>query len=135
QVLDLGTGSGILGLACALMGARVTARDVAEIAAEVATANVKVNGMTDRMEVARGSIDTVAGQSFDLILANIIAAVLIDLAPQLAAALAPGGTLLASGIIEERAESVRSAFRATGLDLSAEINDGDWWLMAARHAG
>ena len=132
RVLDLGTGSGILALAAARLGATVVALDVSEVAVEVARETVTANDLGEHIVVGEGSVADVAGERFDLILANIIARVLIELAPQLAAALRPGAELLASGIIEERAESVRQAFRDAGLVLSGEQREGDWWLIVAR---
>jgi ribosomal protein L11 methyltransferase len=131
-VLDLGTGSGILALAAARLGARVTALDVSEVAVEAATRNVDENGLGGQIKVAHGSIDAVAGQTYDLLLANIIARVIADLAPALRDALRPGGILLASGIIEERADLVREALAAAGLHLIDDTCDGDWRLMVAR---
>ncbi len=132
RVVDLGTGSGILAIAAALMGAEVTALDMSEVAVDVARRNVEENGLSTRISLARGSIEVVQGQQYQLILANIIASVLIDLAPALAAALRPGAELLASGIIEERAQPVRQAFREAGMVLEQEECEGDWWLFAAR---
>ena len=135
DVLDLGTGSGILAIPAARIGARVTALDISEVAVEVARGNVQTNDVADRISVDQGSIDAVEGKHFDVILANIIASVLIDLAPRLASTLKPGGVLLASGIIHERAEGVRTAFTSAGLTLEEQEHEGDWWFIAARHAG
>jgi ribosomal protein L11 methyltransferase len=135
RVLDLGTGSGILSIPAALLGAEISALDTSEVAVNVARQNAAANKLSDRIDIECGSIEYVAGRQFDLILANIIAGVLIDLAPQLAAALEPGAELLASGIIEERAASVRQAFVAAGLQLVDEQSEGDWWLIIARRPG
>lgn len=132
RVLDLGTGSGILAIAAARMGAEVEALDVSEVAVEVARENVQGNGLTKSVRVNRGSVEAVTGRRFDLICANIIAAVLVDLAGPLAEALQPGAELLGSGIINERAEMVRAAFTGAGLTLGEECRDGDWWLICAR---
>lgn len=132
RVLDLGTGSGILAIPAAMMGAEVEALDISEVAVRVARENVAINHLTHLVRVGEGSIEAVAGERFDLILANIIASVLADLAPQLAAALRPGAEVLASGIIEERADLVREAFRTAGLQLVREASEGDWWLLVAR---
>lgn len=132
EVLDLGTGSGILAIPAAMMGARVTALDTSDVAVEVAERNIALNGQAERASAGQGSIEAVAGRQFDLILANIIASVLIALAPPLAQALKPGAELLASGIIEERADLVRDAFREAGLELTEERRDGDWWMIVAR---
>lgn len=132
RILDLGTGSGILAIPAAMLGARVTGLDTSEVAVEVARANVEANGVTDRVAIERGSIETVAGHRFDLVFANIIASVLVDLAPQLAAVLAPGAELLGSGIIDERADPVRRAFTEAGLEITDQQREGDWWLIVAR---
>lgn len=134
QVLDLGTGSGILAIAAAKLGATVTAVDISEVAVRVAAGNIEVNGLSGRIQVMQGSIEVVGGQGFDLVLANIIASVLIDLAPQLGAALAPHGEVLASGIIDDRVDAVRNAFSAADLTVTDETREGDWWLLAAGRA-
>lgn len=132
HVLDLGTGSGILAIPSALLGARVTALDTSEVAVEVARGNVAANGLDGQIRVERGSIEVLSGQRFDLILANIIASVLVDLAADIAASLRPRAVVLGSGIIDERADEVRAAFRQAGLTLLEEEREGDWWLIAAR---
>jgi ribosomal protein L11 methyltransferase len=135
EILDLGTGSGILAIAAARLGATVTALDISEVAVEVAVENVRQNRLQSAVHVGRGSIDAVRDRQFDLVFANIIAAVLAELAADLAQALRPGGELLGSGIIEERADLVRNAFTAAGLTLGEQACDGDWWLICARAAG
>jgi ribosomal protein L11 methyltransferase len=132
RVLDLGTGSGILAIPAAMLGARVTGLDTSEVAVEVARENAKANGVSERASMERGSIDRVAGQRFELIFANIIASVLVELAPQMAAVLEPGAELLGSGIIDERADEVRDAFVRAGLEITDQQGQGDWWLIVAR---
>jgi ribosomal protein L11 methyltransferase len=134
KVLDLGTGSGLLAIAAALLGATVTALDISEVAVDVARRNVAANSVADRVQVGLGSIDTVTDERYDLVLANIIASVLIELAHALAAALEPRGALLASGIIQERADTLRRAFAAAGLTLSEQESEGDWWLFVAHRS-
>jgi len=132
RVLDLGTGSGILAIAAGLMGARVTALDISEVAVDVAQRNVTINHLQERVTVRRGSIDVIRGRKYDLVLANITASVLVDLAPDLSGVLQARAQLLASGIIEERADAVRHAFRAAGLSLEQQARDEDWWLIVAQ---
>jgi ribosomal protein L11 methyltransferase len=132
RVLDLGIGSGILAIPAAMLGAQVTGLDISEVAVEVARQNVEANRMAGRITVGRGSIGAVAGRRFDLVFANIIASVLVELAPQLAAALEPGGELLGSGIIDERADLVRNAFVEAGLEIVDQRREEDWWLIVAR---
>jgi ribosomal protein L11 methyltransferase len=136
-VLDVGTGSGILSLAAARLGAeRVFAVDLDEVAVQTARANVAANGLADRIEVARGSVEAApAGRSYDLVLANIIARVIIDLAPALAARVRPGGRLVASGVLDLRHDEVAAALGAVGLSVEETLREGDWTaLLCARRA-
>jgi len=135
RVLDLGTGSGILAIAAALLGATAIGLDVSDVAVEVARSNVAANGLDDRVSVAHGSIDGAGERRFNLILANIIASVLIELAPAIADRLEPGGEVLASGIIDERLDGVREAFERAGLDIISVEADEDWRLLVARRPG
>jgi ribosomal protein L11 methyltransferase len=132
RVLDLGTGSGILAIAAAKLGAEVTALDISEVAVNVATENVGHNRLESAIRVDEGSIERVAGERYDVVFANIIASVLIDLARPLADSLKPDGRLLASGIIEDRADAVRAAFAGAGLTSLREEREGDWWLFVAQ---
>ncbi len=126
RVLDLGSGSGILALAAGKLGAgRILALDVDPIAVEATAANARRNGLADRVEVRRGSLPSGAGP-FDVILANLVATVLIELAPRLAAELAPRGVLVASGIVIDRAAEVEAAFGEAGLVVADRLVEGDW---------
>ncbi len=116
QVLDMGCGSGILSIAALLMGAKsVTAVDIDQLATKIARENAALNGCDDdRLQVRCGNIladETLAaeigGCSYDLILANIVADVIIAMAPLFRRFLKPDGTLIVSGIIAERAEEVK----------------------------
>lgn len=131
RVLDLGTGSGVLAIAAALLGARrVVALDLDPNAVGVARRNVEANGCAGSIQVEVGSLGEAwpAGQpqEFDLALANINAVTLTALAPSLAAALRPGGVLIASGIVAERLDGVIAAFRDAGLRLLKVHRNGDW---------
>ncbi|MDE3074096.1 MAG: 50S ribosomal protein L11 methyltransferase [Chloroflexota bacterium] len=137
RVLDVGTGSGILALSAAGLGAAsVLALDVDTVAVEAAAQNVERAGLQDRVLVRRGSLPLSPQSSplstFDLVLANIIARVLVELAGELRQALRPGGYLLASGIIAEREAEVREAFQRAGLSIERRIQSGDWVTILAR---
>ena len=131
RVLDVGTGSGILAIAAAKLGAAsVYGIDNSSVAVESATENIAVNGLKDRVSIALGTLDEagaarLAGQ-FDLVLANIIARVIGSIAPQLAQVLKPGGLLISSGIIEERRHEAEQPLLAAGLQLLAEAKIDDW---------
>jgi ribosomal protein L11 methyltransferase len=127
RVLDVGTGSGVLALAALRLGARsAVGYDTDRQAADAARANARRNGVADRFELRLGSLPEAANVRFPLVLANLVAAVLVELAPRLAAHLEPGGTLLAGGIIAGRDDEVGQAFDATRLSVSDVRADGDW---------
>lgn len=129
--LDVGCGSGILSVAALRLGAEnVVAVDIDALAVDATRANAERNGLAERVETRAGTLDPVAEERFPLVMANLVAAVLIELAPRLAAHLAPGGTLLASGIIEPRADEVIGAMEAVGLHVVRRRDDGDWVSVA-----
>ena len=132
EMLDLGTGSGILAIAAALLGAgRVIALDISPVAVDVARENVAANGVQGRVQVLEGNLGAggplcdAGARRFDMILANIDSATIIDMAPDLARGLAPEGTLIASGIGENWAGTCRAALENAGLRaLEAASRDG-----------
>ena len=133
-VLDLGTGSGILGIAALRLGAsRCVAVDVEEQAVKAAVANVALNGLEAQMSVSLGSLDSVAAQGpFDLVLANINATTVIALAPGIHDALKPGRSLAGGGIIEPRLAEAIAAVEGAGLRVERVLEDGDWRTLVAR---
>ncbi len=136
QVLDLGTGSGILAIAAAKLGAgHVLALDTDAIAVEAAQDNAKQNGAAEAITVQQGSLDTVVGsaQQFDLILVNILARIIIAMCDQhLGEVVRPGGLAIFSGIIADQADDVETALRRTGLEPYARRQQGDWVVVEAR---
>ncbi len=114
RVLDLGTGSGILAVAAARLGAgQVLALDVDAAAVAFAQETVSLNGLAGVVEVRRGGIES-AAPPYDAVAANIFPNVLIGLAPNLAAAVRRGGVLVTSGSVVARAEGAADAVRAAG---------------------
>lgn len=132
-VLDVGTGSGILAIAAGLLGARpVVAVDVDPLAVAAARRNVASNGLTGIIQVTEGSADSPpADGQFDVVLANIIARVILEIAPNLAAKLRPGGSLITAGIIADRADEVTQALIGLGLKVE-RFTDGDWVALVGR---
>lgn len=140
RVLDLGCGSGILAIAAAkACRCRVWAVDNDPIAVRVARENVARNGVADRVRVmlgeglARGALRRVA--PFDLALANILADPLIELAPALAGALAPGGRLVLSGFLDRQAAAVEEAYRRCGLRRLGELDARPWAALVLGRTG
>ena len=126
RVLDVGCGSGILSIAAAKLGASsVLGVDTDPIAIEATTANAARNRLARRIAARHGSLPTGDGP-FDAVLANLIASVLVALAPLLRDELRAGGTLLASGIFIDREADVRTAFDAVGLQVTARTAEGEW---------
>lgn len=131
RVLDLGTGSGILAIAAAKLGAEVEAVDLDAVAVKVAQENVDMNAVSDRIQVKRGDLGTVISQKADLVVANIIADVIILLLGDLPRLLKRDGEFIASGIIEQRAEEVGNAMAQAGLQVRERKEEGGWVMLRA----
>lgn len=134
-VLDVGSGSGILALAALRLGAeRAVCYDTDPLAVQATQANAAANDLADRVIARPGSLPpTPPEEPYALVLANLVAAVLIDLADRLAASTAPGGTLLASGIIEARADEVLAALTAAGFVLDHRLHENEWVSLFVGH--
>jgi ribosomal protein L11 methyltransferase len=151
-VLDVGTGSGVLAIAAVKQGAHsVLALDADPTAITVARENVTLNGVAAQITLQHGSLrgGTTAGWGlrdggearrvsfletgqFDLVLVNILARVIIGMAPSLAARVGPGGLLIAAGLIESQEEQVRDAFQAAGLQIIDRAQEQDWVRLVAQ---
>lgn len=136
DVLDLGCGSGILGIAALKLGARhVLALDIEELAIRNTLENAARNDVADRITAQQGSLDTVRGSArhFDLLLANILARVIIEMAGQgLGDVVRAGGHAIFSGIILDQADDVEAALRQTGLEPIHRRTINDWVAIEAR---
>ncbi len=134
NVLDMGCGSGILGIAAVLLGAkRVTMVDIDENAVKTAGENARKNGIDEsRLLLLAGDVTGDAaiakkiGSGYDIVLANIVADVILGMRRELAAALRPGGALVVSGILEERADEVANGLAGCGLELRRRATQGGW---------
>ncbi len=127
RVLDLGTGSGILAIAAAKLGAgRVLALDTDPQAVSVARENVYRNGVADRVRVAEGSLAQTVGR-FDVVVVNILARVLVEMAEQgLSRRLKPEGRLVVAGLLKGQEEEVWDAFQRAGLTIAGRREVEDW---------
>ncbi|MBG0775472.1 MAG: 50S ribosomal protein L11 methyltransferase [Desulfovibrionaceae bacterium] len=130
RFLDLGTGTGILGLGCALLGLAGVGLDIDPLAVDNAVENKAFNAVGERFEVREGGVDAaleMAGEAgFDVVLANILAGPLIEMAPSIARLVRPGGCLALSGILSEQAASVAAAYVAQGLAEPAVATSAEW---------
>jgi len=135
RVLDVGTGSGILAIAAALLGASlVDAIDNDSIAVKVATENVRLNSVQERVHVALATLDTGHPSAvpihrnggYDLVVVNILAEVIAEMAPSIAAALTPRGIAITSGIIAEKSDLTASALSQAGLANLTRYDEDGW---------
>ncbi len=131
RALDLGCGSGILSIAAVRLGAtRVLGLDIDPIAVEATLANARHNRVGKRVRAREGTIPSDEGP-FDLVLANLIAGIIVELAANLATELIPGGTLIASGIFIDREPDVRIALEAGGFVITGRRAESDWVALEA----
>jgi ribosomal protein L11 methyltransferase len=137
RVIDVGTGSGILALAAAKLGAAsVYCIDNSTVAVESATENAAINGLSDTITVELGTLDEERAKrmvnQFDMVLVNILAHIIGNMAPQLAQVTAPGGLLVASGIIEARLQDAEPKLLAAGLQIVDHTMIDDWIALILR---
>lgn len=143
EVMDLGCGSGILGIAALLLGARrVTAVDIDENSVRIARENFAQNGIgSERLRAFCGDVTAdralrgeIGARRYRVIAANIVADVLIALAPLLPDWMDDGAAVLLSGIIDQREEDVMRAVCANGLKLVRRLEDGGWVALQCARA-
>lgn len=137
KVLDLGCGSGILGIGAAVLGCEsVVGCDIDPKAPDVAAANAALNGIgPERFRVYAGDIlgdeglRGGLGTGFGLVLANIVADVIIPLSGFVRRFMAPGAVFVCSGIIDNRAAEVRAALAKNGFAVTRERHEEEWWCF------
>lgn len=128
-ILDLGTGSGILAIAGARLGASlVVALDIDSVAVRVARKAVKDNGVRDRIKISAGSVPHKLTPDFffDLVVANISAKAVRDCASDVKKTLKPGGKLIVGGFLEEQEASLETDLRSIGFSMEARRKVEDW---------
>ena len=133
-VLDLGTGSGILAIAAAKLGAAsVLALDINPAVVEIARGNVKANGVAEVAAVEQGTLPQgIKGKIFDLLVVNITADVIEELSHPLASCLVPRGILIASGFTEDRLEGVIERLGQAGLNRVEVLAEEQWRTIVAQ---
>lgn len=140
-IADIGCGTAVLAMAAGRLwpGADlppIIASDIDTVAVEVANANVAVNGLAGRVRCLEAAgfdhPELQAGAPYDLILANILMAPLVALAPEMAQATAHGGHAVLSGLLNEQAEAVSQAYRDAGYSEVARRSLGDWTTLTLR---
>lgn len=130
--LDLGTGSGILGIGLSKLGLTGIGLDIDPQAVVCATENVEKNGAASSMKLAVGSIDCLdEGTQFELVVANILSGPLIEMAADIIARVKPGGALILSGILaEKQSDAVADAYARRGLGEPERFIEGEWICLA-----
>jgi ribosomal protein L11 methyltransferase len=132
RVLDIGTGTGILGIAAARLDASFTLGiDVDPKGVEVAGENARNNGVEDRFQAATTPLSCVEGR-YDLILANVLAEILVDLKQEIADRLEPVGTLILSGILTEKSDWVVKEYGDVGFTLAGKKEEDQWAALLLR---
>jgi ribosomal protein L11 methyltransferase len=137
RMLDVGTGSGILMIAGAKLGAsKMVGVDLDEVAVEIAQKNLLVNGISpDRFEVVAGNLLDQAGGKFDLVTANILSEVILRLLDDIGRVMADKGVLIVSGIIEKNKDRVLEKLIATGFEIiDVRLKEG-WATLAGKYRG
>ncbi len=132
SLFDVGTGSGILAIAAAKLGATpIRAVDIDDIAVRVTRENFAINRLTGALEVAVGSASETGGQKWQVVVANILAQTLVELMNDLVEAMAPAGNLILSGIIVEHEGIVLTALESYHLKVIQRRMIEDWVALVA----
>jgi ribosomal protein L11 methyltransferase len=133
RVADIGCGSGVLAIAAALLGAgHVDAVDVDRAAVDATATNASANGVAERVRASQDQVDSLTG-GYDLVVANIGATVLRDLAPAIGAIVRPGGHLVLAGLLDDRGAEVIAAYPGLAV-VEVTVEDG-WAAPVLRRNG
>ena len=133
EIIDVGTGSGILAIGAALLGAgHVLAVDIDPDAVKVAAENVANNHVQDVVTVQQGDLLEKVDAVCDICVANIISDIIISFARPLMEHIVPGGLFLCSGIVKERTEEVRQALLQAGYEILKTVHRGEWTAFLSR---
>lgn len=126
-MLDIGSGSGILSIAAALLGAKkVDGVDIDPVAVKVARENAEINNVDDRLSFILGDLcDKISGK-YDIVCANIVADVIISLLADVQNYMNPNGYFMCSGIIDIREDDVKSAFQKYGFEIIDDLSCENW---------
>jgi ribosomal protein L11 methyltransferase len=134
RMIDVGTGSGILSITAAKLGVRdILALDTDAIAVDTAARNAAINHIENTIRVEQGSVEADKQRNlFDLVCINILAEIIIQLAPAVGAVMKSGGTVIASGILDYKADWVSEAFHDAGIETVEKKQEEDWVTLVGR---
>lgn len=132
-IVDVGCGSGILSIAAGLLGAKsVIGVDIDPVAVKTAAQNVKLNHLEDITDIRQGDLISVITEKSEMVVANIIAEVIIELVDDIDSILKPEALFIASGIILSKIESVRNKLEDSGFIIVEIIEKGEWAVVVSR---
>lgn len=133
RVFDVGTGTAILSIAAVKLGAEhVLAMDLDEVAVRSAQANTELNGVDEKITVRQNNLLEGVDGPVDLVVANILAEIIVRFTDDVYRVLKPEGTFIASGIMEAKAQEVKNAMAASGLEIVETIFIDDWVAITAK---
>lgn len=132
-IIDVGTGSGVLSIAAALLGAsKVTALDLDEVAVQSARLNVKLNKVQNCVNVSKNDLLHGMDGQVDVVVSNILAEVIMSFTDDVAKAVKPGGYFIASGIIQQKKNLVKDAIIQSGFSIEETLVMEDWIAFIAK---
>lgn len=132
-VVDVGTGSGVLSIAAALLDAKqIQSLDLDEVAVQSAKQNVEINNVQDKVSVSQGNLLDGVNEQADIVVANILAEVIMRFTDDVAKVVKPGGYFIASGIIQTKKQDVKEAIIASGFTVEETILMEDWVAIIAK---
>ena len=134
EVIDVGTGSGVLSIAAAMLGAEhIRAYDLDDVAVTQARLNAKLNKVHSKIEIVQNNLlDGAKGNSADIVVANILAEVILRFTDDAAKVTRSGGRFIASGIIQQKKEQVKDALLLAGFEIVETMMMEDWVALIAK---
>ncbi|MBN6888927.1 ribosomal protein L11 methyltransferase [Cytobacillus horneckiae] len=127
NIIDVGTGSGVLSIAAAMLGSnKVSALDLDEVAVNSARINIKLNKVHDAVEVSQNNLLDGVNEQVDVVVANILAEVILRFTDDVASAVKKDGYFIASGIIQQKKQEVKDAIISAGFEIVETLQMEDW---------
>ncbi|NRG45415.1 50S ribosomal protein L11 methyltransferase [Bacillus sp. CRN 9] len=127
SIIDVGTGSGVLSIAAAMLGSnKVSALDLDEVAVNSARINIKLNKVHDAVEVSQNNLLDGVNEQVDVVVANILAEVILRFTDDVASAVKKDGYFIASGIIQQKKQEVKDAIISAGFEIVETLQMEDW---------
>jgi ribosomal protein L11 methyltransferase len=134
RVVDVGTGSGVLSIAAAMLGAeKVEALDLDEVAVKSARLNIKLNKVHETVSVSQNNLLNGVQEGADVVVANILAEVILRFTDDVAKTVKKGGCFIASGIIQQKKQQVKDAIIQAGFEIEEILQMEDWVAIIARN--